>query len=258
MDNIISYLEQLELTPSEAKTYSTIAETGPITARDLAQRSGMHYTQVYRSLDVLFKKGLVVKMVKASQTHFALTEPKESLPALIVQKANDLQVIKEGLPAVLRTLRKTQSEEKETDDVEIKYYKGKAGVKKIYKEALEAKELRSYANLSEMEGVFPENLTLFSNAFQDNPQLKMYEIVEDSPASRQQTQLSSLNERYFYKFISNKVKLAPADTLIYDGKVSIINVKNEITGVVLSNPEYYNNTKELFDFIWGILPDPKR
>lgn len=259
MDNITSYLEQLQLTTPEVRIYATLVETGAITARDLAQKLGFrHPSRVYRPLDLLIEKGLVIKMVKEGQHHFAITDPKESLPALITEKTHDLQILRAELPTILETIEVSQTEEKDGSEPEVKYYKGRAGVKKIYEEALQSKELRSYANLSEMEGIFPENLTLFSNAFQDNPDLTMYEIVEDSPASREQTKVSSLNERYFYKFISNKVKLASADTLIYDGKVSVINVKGNISGVVFNNIEYYNSTKELFDYIWDTLPEEKK
>lgn len=138
------------------------------------------------------------------------------------------------------------------------YYKGVGGVKKIYEEALQSKELRSYANLAIMEGVFPENLHLFANAFKYNKELKMYEIVEDSEQARKQTSYSSKNERYFYKFLPPEVKLSAADILIYEGKVSIINIGSQITGVIFRNQEYYNNTMELFDFNWRVLPNITR
>lgn len=52
------------------------------------------------------------------------------------------------------------------------------------------------------------------------------------------------------------MKLTSNDILIYDGKVSIINIKdkNNIEGVVLCNQDYYNNSKQLFDLLWRMLP----
>lgn len=261
MDNIISYLEELNFTQGETKIYLTLAETGAITPRDLAQKLGMQRTQVYPSLDLLIEKGLVMKMIKGSQTHFAITEPKDSLPALIIQKAHNLQEKKAGLPAILVTLEKLQGEKKENDDAEIRYYKGKAGIKKIYREALEAKELRSYVNIGIMYKMLPDNSVLFSEALKTNKELTMYEIIEDSPISREQTQLQTNNadhERYFYKFLPKDIKLFAADTLIYDGKVSIINAKENPTGVVFKNSDYYNNTKQLFDFNWEMLSEKEK
>lgn len=261
MDNIVGYLEQLDFTAFEAKVYVTIFESGAIAPRDLAQKLEINRTQVYPALDFLMDKGLVMKMVKHSQTLFAVTDPKDSLPMLVAKKAHDLHGIKEELPSVLALLEGPQSEEKEEDDVEIKYYQGKAGVKKIYREALESKELRSYVNIGIMYDYLPDNSILFSEALRTNKEIKILEIIEDSAISREQTAFqtqSAENERYFYKFLPKDVKLFSADTLIYDGKVSIINVGHKMTGVVFKNSDYYNNTKQLFDFNWRMLPEIKK
>jgi hypothetical protein len=47
-------------------------------------------------------------------------------------------------------------------------------------------------------------------------------------------------------------------TFIYDNKVAIFNVKQEISGIVLHNTDYYNNSKKLFDFIWQLFPEASR
>ena len=259
---ISTYLEQLELVPLESKVYLTLCEIGYATARDLSRKLGVARTSVYPPIDALIEKGLIMKVIKSSQPQFVVTPPKESLPALletlIVKKNQDLKSMKDMLPRVTAELETAYPQHTESTEPEVRYYKGKAGVKKIYEEALTAKELRSYANLSEMEGVFPGNLLLFVNAFQHNPHLTMYEIVEDSPASRKQTGVSSLNKRYSYKFLPKEVTLHAADTLIYDGKVAIINIGNPITGIVFTNEAHYNNSKELFDFHWKTLPEVKR
>jgi len=93
-----------------------------------------------------------------------------------------------------------------------------------------------------------------------NKKIKMYEILEDSLASKEQAEFHKNNanhERYFYKFLPKKVTLSATDILIYDAKVAIINVRDLITGVVLQNKDYYNSSRELFNLLWNILPDVK-
>jgi hypothetical protein len=65
--------------------------------------------------------------------------------------------------------------------------------------------------------------------------------------------------RHFYKLLLKDVRLTANDILIYDGKVAIINTgdKENVTGVVLENRDYYNNSVQLFDLLWRLLPEPR-
>src|SRR5207302_2396630 len=125
-----------------------------------------------------------------------------------------------------------------------------------------SKELRAYFNIETTIDAFPENGDLFREALKNNETIKMFEILEDSPASKKEVakfQSNNTNrERYFYKFLPEGVSLSAADVLIYDGKVAIISVQKQITGVVLQSTDYYNNSKELFDFIWKVIPETKQ
>lgn len=143
----------------------------------------------------------------------------------------------------------------------MRYYKGRTGVKAIYEECLKSKKIRSYFNCAEIEKVFPENFDLFNDAFTYNPTIKMYEILKTHLSQEQRLShyLYDHNKKYFFKYLPADVTLLANDILIYDGKVAIINVrdKENVSGVVLSNQDYYNNSVQLFDLLWRFLPDPK-
>lgn len=261
--NVTHYLELLDISEDEAQVYLKLLQTGAISGRDLAKTLGIPRTTVYNYLDLLIEKGLVMKLVSGSRTQFAANQPTDCLPFLVDQKVQASKQIQDGLPHILDTLQETFPREntKTISEAEIKYYKGKNGVKKIYEEALQARELRSYVNIAIMYETLPENSQVFAHALKNNKTLKMYEIIEDSAISREQTEFQTKNanhERYFYKFLPKEVKLSAADTLIYDGKVAVINVRNQITGVVFQNTDHYNNLKALFDSYWNMLPDGQR
>jgi len=88
----------------------------------------------------------------------------------------------------------------------------------------------------------------------------MWEIVYESPYSRRQAlkifSQGNMN-RYFYKFMPPDLKwgLTSEDIVIYDGKVAIINYSDKASCIVLQSKEFYNNFKELFDFVWRVIPD---
>jgi hypothetical protein len=148
---------------------------------------------------------------------------------------------------------------KGTEEAEIRYYKGASGIKRIYEEALRAKEFRSYLNIELIQQALPDNGLLFVHALQNNHDLTIFELFQDTPLSRKKVEASltnSLNNtRYLKKFLPKGINLSATDILIYDGHVGIINVGNQFTGTVLQNADYYNNSKELFDLIWKFLPE---
>ena len=254
MDKVIEYLKQLDLSDVEARLYLRLLQSGPTSVRDLAQTVDIKRTTAYFYIDQLVEKGLIMKLVRGSKKLVAANEP-ENLKFLVDKKIASAKSVQENLPAVLSNLKSTLPETAEIDNAEIKYYKGIQGVKKIYQEAIKASEIRSYVKLEETGGIFTNNIDFFTQAFSNNENLIIREILYNSPLSKEQApKLLSKNKRYFFKFMPSELKLTSGDVLIYDNKVAILNYQNILNGVVLNNKNYFNNSKELFDFIWKIIP----
>ncbi|HWY78853.1 MAG TPA: helix-turn-helix domain-containing protein [Candidatus Sulfotelmatobacter sp.] len=252
MDKIVDYLKQLDLSDVEARLYLTLLQTGPTSVRDLAATIDIKRTTTYFYIDQLVEKSLLMKLVKGSKKLVAANEP-ENLKPLVDAKLASAKAVQQGFPTILKILTTTLPKGNNSTDAEIKYYKGKAGVKKIYEDALLSNEVRSYVNVTEIDEVFPENFKLFENAFKRNPHIKMYEIAEDSPQSKKLTAIADKWSTYQYKILPKNMRITAQDILIYDGKISIINLKDNVHGVILRNNDLSNNLKMLFDFIWKTL-----
>lgn len=258
MKTLIDYLKQLDLSEIEAKIYINLIEGGPKRVRELAEAVGLKRTTAYLHIESLVSKGLISEEVKESGVRIS-ANPPQRLKYLVEQKLKTAQSLNEQLPGVLNTIKTSFSQQlTPPEETEIKYLKGINSIRAIYEEALSTNELRSYVKLEEVGGIFPDNITLFNNAFNKNKRLIVREILYDSSPSDQQTsRLLSKNNRYYYKLIPKDLKLTSEDILIYNSKVAILNYKSKLNGVVLHNIDYYNNSKELFDFIWKMIPDIK-
>jgi HTH-type transcriptional regulator, sugar sensing transcriptional regulator len=254
MENIVDYLKQLDLSDIEAKLYLTLLQIGPTSVRDLALTIEIKRTTAYFYIDQLVDKGLLMKLVKGSKKLVAANEP-ENLRELIEEKLASAKAVQQGFPDILKALNTTIPQGNNSNNAEVKYYKGKNGVKKIYEEALKAKELRSYVDISKIFEVLPENYTLFSSAFKNNPHMQMFELVENSSESKKYVDGFNNMKNHFAKLLPEDTRLTAQDILIYDNNVAIINLKDDINGLVLHNTDLYNNFKLLFDFIWKIIPD---
>ena len=259
-NRLTDYLTNLDISENEAKLYFKLLETGPLDVRSLAKMLKIKRTTIYNYTDKLIEKKLLMKIVQKSHTLLAANTPAEVIPYLVEQRIQEGKKIQEGLPAFLKQINEAIPHKEEIIQAEIKYYTGKPGVKKIYKESLRAKKLRSYANLEEIEAVFPNNFQLFDNAFLDNSELEMFEIVEQTDLSQAKSDVSQNagSERYHYKFFPKNKKMIATDILIYDGNVAFIDLKDEVACVVIRNRSLYNSFVLLFDTMWEFLPEVKK
>lgn len=258
METIRNYLEQLDLSDIETKLYLTLLQTGPTTVRDLAASIEIKRTTAYQYIDQLIEKGLIMKVVKGSEKLVAANDPEESLAHLVDKKLEKAKNIEQELPHMLQSITTSLPQVKDVSEAEIKYYKGILSAQKIYEEALRADEFRSYIRIDKNEPLFPNNPAVFADAFRNNPKLKIWEIIYNKDISAPPSESSRSHiGRYFYKYMSKSQKLSSEDILIYDGKVAIINYKGGKTSIVLHSTDLYNNFKDIFTFIWDMLPEPE-
>lgn len=257
MDKVKAYLRNLGLSEIEIKCYLKLLALGPMTVAQLSHAIKINRTASYGYVNTLLEQGLIAK-VKGPGSKISATSP-EQLHILVEQKVIHASALQEGLPNIIYSLN-SLTKQAHSSESEIKYYKGRRGAQAIYHEVLRSKEIRSYFNPAQADIIFPENFDLFYNAFEKNHQMIIREICEDSHEARQQIERNQTHKKHVWKLFPKHIKLITTDILIYDGKVAIINVgdKEHITGVVLSNKDYYNSSVQLFDLLWSLLPEIKR
>jgi len=257
MKSVVDYLKQLDLSETEAKIYLTLIENGPKRVRELAEAVGLKRTTAYLYIDALIGRGLAAEDTKESGT-VIIANPPQRLQYLVDQKYKTAKSLHLELPTILKAIKTSSSQSKTPEEeTEIKYLKGINNVKAIYEDAFKKNEIRSYVKIEETPTLSSDNAVLFANAFRKNKKLRMWEIIYDSPFSRRQTIkiLSQNNKGYSCKFMPSNLKWSTKeDILIYDNKVVIINYGGKVSSIVLHNTNFYNNSKELFDFIWKMLP----
>ncbi|MBU4016157.1 hypothetical protein KKF69_01620, partial [Patescibacteria group bacterium] len=234
-------------------------ESGQMSVAELAQVININRTAAYTHIYSLLDKGVIVEAMIGSRKKFIAIEP-ERLGYLIEKKQESLKAMQNRLPDILTTINSSFTKSKSEEKADVKSYKGINSVRAIYNEALRSNEFRSYVEVGEPPILSPDNISFFNNAFKKNKQIKMWEIVYDSPFSRRQAMkvLAQNNDRYFYKFMPSNLKWTTSeDILIYDGKVVIVNYTGKVSSIVLQSIDFYNNFKELFDFMWKMLPEPE-
>lgn len=265
MDNIIHYLKQLDLSEVEAKLYLTLLKSGPTSIRDLAQTIEIKRTTAYFYIDQLSEKGLIMKLVKGSRKLVAANEP-EHLESLVEKKIASAEETKKDFSEIFSMIDNKLPEDRSFDKGDIRYYRGKAGIKKMYDESLKGEELRVYANLSQLEILLAKSnfilpYDIYEQGLEKNKKLKIYEIIADDQGSVEKFELeetTNKNSRYQYKYMPAIVGLTSPGIAFFNNKVVIVSGKNEAHITVWENPDYYDNSVKLFDFIWNVLPESRK
>ena len=124
-------LKELGLTNNEALVYQALLENGPSLAGFISRKTGLHRRTVYDVTEMLIKKGLIGYITKNNRRSFEASSPTRLLE-MIKEKEH---LLNETMPEMIMHYKKT-IEKQETN-----FYKGKAGLKTVFEDQLNEKEI---------------------------------------------------------------------------------------------------------------------
>lgn len=256
MRRLIEYLQRLDFSESEARIYIILLRKGPMTVSEIAEKSKLNRTAIYGYINNLLDKGILAKSKSGSNKVFA--NPPDHLQYLVEEKISHANLLKDQLFPIVTTLNSTYLRFTENHESDMRYFKGRNGIRAIYEDCLKAQEVRAYFNPIEIKQYLPGNVQLFQDALNRNSKMKIFEIVENSSVAEEFVSESGNKGQHIWKLLPKGVKLTSNDILIYEGKVVIVNLLGEDSfyGFILHNKDYYNNSKQLFDLLWKLLPNP--
>ena len=249
-------LKKLGLSQLEVQLYLKLLESGPISITELSQSIKIPRTTVHENIAKLEEKGLVAKTVIRKSKKIIAEQPskfksmlRNKKIALKTQQQDIIETEKE-LPQLIKTIY--QNFPAVNTEFDVKVYKGKKIISKVFDEIFSCNEMRSYVDTRGLDKVFPENYRKFYTAHSQNKNMRVWEII--SPMID-----PFINDydksRYFYKTAPISIQTAiPIDYIIFDKQVAVINCTENPTCIVINNQAYYENAKALFDFVWQLIP----
>lgn len=253
MIKIIDFLKQLGLSKAESEIYSRLLQLGHSSVTELSQSLGMNRVTAHVNVQKLVERGLITK-VRQGRERELMAQPPEALGSMIQDQEHTVEQIRKDFPEALHFMKNMIPKLELERKFEVKFFQGEEGVRNIYKQVLKSRELRSFVNIQQIFETFPDNPNLFPEAVKHN-QLKMWEIIEDSPRSREYVKKVD-PKNYNYKFFPKDWDTSKfSDFMIYSNDVAIITVeKSEPYGVLITSKNVSDNTKNIFDLVWSLLP----
>lgn len=223
-------LGQIGLTKNEGKVYLALLELGPSLAGQISRKTGLHRRNIYDITERLIQKGVIGYIVKNNRRLFEPVSPKR-LKEILDEKQQSLDEI---LPH-LNELYEQTKEKQETN-----FYKGSEGLKTIFQDQLESKEILILGASNSAFEILPFYFKWYDLA-RRKKKIKVKII-----ANKQFNKPILLSEiRYLPEKYTN-----PLAINIYRDKVAIILWKKPPLAIVIKNEEIAESYKKYFELIW--------
>lgn len=248
IDTTIALLTQFSVSELEAKVYLAILSGRGDTALSLSRDLNIARTKVYRLLDNLISKSLVITRLGERGTKFSALAP-DQLDLLLFDREHELNKLKSTLPdlqAQLTSLRGVSPKSR------VLYYHGLEALKQVTHNSLKAKgELLTY-ELSTM------------NAFMDRDEAEKLRqrFIENKIKIRTLTNTTSLEpwtdvsemvEHYWdIRHIDPQGNSFQFEILIYNDVYCMYHYTgDEIFCVEIHSQELADMQRQLFEYLWS-------
>lgn len=251
-NELYEFLLDFGLSEREITLYLTLLKTGPNTIMNLSRETGIKRSTTHNNVEELIKKGLV-SQTNYGERRMVIAEDPDKLQFLLEQKKYKMKKMESNLPSFINSIASLIPVNKDNNKVEVKYYEGKDNVQIIYKEAFSSAELRSLVNLEASALVFPDNKNLFLEEHSKNKNLKVWEIVENSEATLKLAGMYGKISNFKFKSTNKILNLHNVNTLIFDNKIALISLKDNVTATIIENNDYYMVMKGIFDMLWTAI-----
>lgn len=230
-------LEDVGLSKNESKVYITMIDIGPSTVTKIAEKSGVHRTNVYDTLEKLKDKGLVSFISQDDKKIFQASDPK-SLFNVLREKED---VLKEVLPQLILSQQLSKS------GSFAQIFEGVKAVQNILDHFLDIGETRYAYGVpkiaSETLGPFIEHYHKRRVA----KKLAMKMIYNSDAKSRIQflNSLPLTESRYLLPEYDS-----PAQTNICGDEVVIIVWSKRPSCIQIKSSDVANSYRKYFDILW--------
>jgi len=247
-DNLNFLLKPFGLTSEESFIYLNLLENGTSSALKISRQINIARTKVYRILDKLIEKQLVVQQYSQNGFKFKANHPSK-LNQLITQKEIEISSLKQSLPQTIDLLEKHIN--LNHPQSQILYYQGQDGLSQVNWNLLNAKNeflsyevnlAEAYLSHSEAEKLRQEliNKKIISKTLMNKKNLQKYSQVPDVRIFEQ------------IRYISPEILTIKSDIFIYNDIFTICHYldNHDIFCLEIKNQFLVDMQKQIFENLW--------
>jgi sugar-specific transcriptional regulator TrmB len=231
-------LEELGLTPAEAKIYLILLEQGASLAGIISRNTGIHRRSVYDAIERLIQKGLVSYIKTNNRKYFEAVSP-ERLLEILKKKEDDIKVI-------LPELKKLQAMSEGKN--ETLFFRGKAALKSAFDDQLDkAKEICIWGATTRANDVLQYYFPRFDK---NRVKRKIKAKIIFNESERGHSYLKSIPMAEI-RFVPKDIKSNSAVN-IYGRNICIIAWRDDPVAILIREDNISAGFRNYFDFMWQL------
>ncbi|MDP3880918.1 MAG: helix-turn-helix domain-containing protein [bacterium] len=245
---MLTILEELGLSPNEAKIYKALLEHGEMGVSDISLRAKIHRRNTYDAINRLVEKGLAFEILSAKENTYNAVDP-EKLLELVDEKRQSIESL---LPSLIKQFKSRKVKE------EAYILKGLEGQKNIWREVLRVAETSYFIGAkgewfderlkTSKDAFFKEanrkNIS-FKQLFDFETRERLPEILLKYPAKNSENRI--LPKEYS---TSSAIHVFGDYVVTYTG-LSVKEINEDITFFVIKSKELANSYRTWFEFLWN-------
>ncbi|MBT3834661.1 TrmB family transcriptional regulator [Candidatus Peribacteria bacterium] len=247
----VEVLQNLGLSPNEAKIYEALLTYGGSSVSTISLRAKVHRRNAYDSIHRLIEKGLVSEVFSEGETVYEAVEPAK-LMELIKEKERKLDAI---LPQLQTSFRDTKAPQR------AYIYKGVEGMKNYLREALRAgKDMYEFGAKG---GWFDPRMKDFTEWFLDEAKkkkIKFHHIFDFEVKDQLPHVPKAVGKPYKFAppvYSSKSAIEVYGDRVVTFTGLGIGTLDDDLTIFVIVSPELADSYRTWWQFMWDSIPEEK-
>ena len=239
-------LQEIGLTPNEAKIYETLLNDGELGVSSISLNSGVHRRNVYDALDRLVEKGLTFPILSKGENTYKAASPAKLLE-IVRAKENRLLAI---LPAMEEQYNKRPRKQ------EAFIYRGTEGIKNYLRDIL--KTGADLYTIGSAGFLFNEKIKVFMTGFRAEEQslgIKEKHIFNNAlrPKISDWANIPTVSYKFLPEGNANDMSI----NIFGDHVVSVVEGEsdNDITLYVSIDANLANGYRQMFEVMWAGIPE---
>ncbi len=233
----LDVLQEIGLTPAEAKVYLALLEMGPVSAKYILDKTELHNSVVHTTLNRLIEKGFVSFVKNGKKNIYQASDPKHVVDFIDAKKER----FQEILPSLLAKRGMN------IDKPEVTTFRGIRGVKELLLELLDAG-----GNEHHTLGSSSKSLMLGDAWWVDYNAKRVKKKIHARLLFN--SSLRSWNAEKKYK--DSEIRYSESgfepltETIIRNDQVGIILWTQKPLGMLVHNKELANSYDDYFSILW--------
>lgn len=249
-EKISLILSKLGLNELDQKVYLYGITVPPLAVSALAKQVGITRSNAYNVIESLQSKGLCWNLGAQYGRKIMFAEP-EKLIDLYEEKISEFKRLEQDIKNISKELKSKKYDGPITQP-RVQYFRGTEGVKKLYSDSLSTKD--KLIRTAVYEGIYER----FGKEYVTDYIKSRYKLGIKNKILYAEP-LKGFDKKYEADPTHNRdVRVPPKSInfdsmiMIYDSRVAIITMANEIFGTLIDSVDFSNTMKGWFDTIWGI------